>query len=400
MSWDPQPSPAPRPLNIAIVSDGIGDVVAGSFISTERFGKLLSVRGHRIVFISSATRRHPGNHEYLGIPTYRLPSIPVPWSEGQLYLAIPIVRRLRTILRSERIDVVHVMIPMPLGLVTARLAKTLGLPVVMHSHTQPENIFMNSPKFPGRDRLQGRFSAYLNWIYRQGDVVIYPSAFSRRQFPELESVKSVVISNGVDTQRFRPTSPDAIMQRYGLSRAQEHLLYVGRLHREKDVETLIAAMPPLLQRRGRAHLVIAGFGYEQPALETLVDKLELTQHVTFCGFVPNDDLAALYNAAALFVLPSVAELESMAVLEAMACARPLLVANSPTSAATDFVDGNGLLFRPGDSGHLAEQACRLLSDAEGLRAMGARSLATSRRFDIHASAAAIESVYDSLAARP
>ena len=385
-----------RPLNIAMVCDGIGDVVAGSIISTARFGERLKAHGHRIVFISSASRQHPCDHEYRGIKTYRLFGVLIPWSEGQLYLAVPFPHRLRTILREEHIDIVHVMIPMPLGLVAVRVAKAMGLPIVIHSHTQPENIFMNVPRLPAREALMRRFSGYVHWLYEQGDVRIYPSPFARRQFPLLSTTRGVVVSNGVDRQRFNPTVPEAFMQRFRLSRRERHLMYVGRLHPEKNLETLIRAMPILLKQHPQTHLCIVGFGYERPALERLAHECDVAGHVTFCGFVPDEDLPAAYSACDLFVLPSLAELEGMAVLEAMACGKPLLIADAPNSAATDFVDGNGLLFRARDPQHLAEQAGRLLSDPERLRAMGDVSVAKSQAFDLDESAAALEAVYYSL----
>ena len=385
-----------RPLNIAIVCDGIGDVVAGSFISTERFAKLLKARGHCVVFISSASRRHPRDHEDDGINTYRLFGALVPWTEGQLYLALPLPHRLRTILRDERIDVVHIMIPMPLGLIASRVTKAMGLPMVMHSHTQPENIFMNVPRLPKREMLTRKFADYVQWLYKQADVRIYPSAFAQRQFPELTERRGVVISNGVDRQRFHPMAPDAFMQRFGLSRSNRHLVYAGRLHPEKNLETVIRAMPIIVRQHAHTHLVIIGPGYERSALERLARDCDVAGHVTFCGFVPDADLPAAYNVGDVFVLPSVAELEGMAVLEAMACGKPLLIADSPTSAAVDLVDRNGLLFRARDPEHLAEQACRLLSDPDGLRRMGEISLKNSEAFAIDESAAALESVYYSL----
>jgi glycosyltransferase involved in cell wall biosynthesis len=327
---------------------------------------------------------------------YRFLGVLVPWSDGQLYLAIPFASRLRAILRAEHIDVVHVMIPMPLGFVALRAARSLRVPVVMHSHTQPENIFMNSPWFPGRDALNRHFGAYLNWIYRQADVMIYPSPFSRRQFPELAGARNVVISNGVDRQRFHPTPSDAFMRRFNLSKANRNLLYLGRLHQEKNVETLIRALPLILAQHRNTHLFIVGLGHERPTLTALADQCGVTAHVTFCGFVPDEDLAAAYSACDVFVLPSLAELEGMAVLEAMACGKPLLIADSKDSAAAAFVEDNGLLFRARDPEHLAAQAICLLSDPETLRAMAAVSLKKSGSFDIHQSAAAVESLYYSL----
>ena len=386
------------PLRIAIVSDGIGDVIAGSFISSRRFAEGLHGRGHHIVFLSSRRLGQRRQDELCGMPVHRLRGVLVPWSDRQLYLAIPFLRRIRRVLAE--VDIVHIMIPMPLGLAAARVAKSLGKPIVMHSHTQPENIFMNAPKFPGLNTLNERFCAYVNWLYRQADVRIYPSEFSKRQFPELTELPNVVISNGVDCERFRPTCPDAFMRRFNLSKRRRHLLYLGRLHREKNVATLIRALPTIVQRHPDVHLLIVGLGYERPTLEALVRDEHVQDHVTFCGFVADEDLPAAYAVGDVFVLPSLAELEGMAVLEAMACGKPLLIADSPNSAATDFVTDNGLLFTAKNPDHLAERADRLLVDPDCLRAMGTRSLEHSRRFDIRDSVQRIESVYRSLVSAP
>jgi glycosyltransferase involved in cell wall biosynthesis len=266
----------------------------------------------------------------------------------------------------------------------------------MHSHTQPENIFMNAPRFPGLDALNRRFCDYLTWIYRQADVMIYPSAFASRQFPELAARPHVVISNGVDGQLFKPTSPDAFIRRFGLPEAGRRLLYLGRLHKEKDVQTLIRAVPQIRAQHADTHVYLVGLGYEQAALLELARSLEVAPYVTFCGFMPDDGLPAAISAADLFVMPSLAELEGMAVLEAMACGKPLLIADAPYSAATDFVQDNGLLFRAGDASHLATQACRMLDAPDRLAVMGATSLEMSRRFDIQESVRSIEAVYQSL----
>jgi glycosyltransferase involved in cell wall biosynthesis len=252
---------------------------------------------------------------------------------------------------------------------------------------------MNSPRFPGYDALYRRFCAYLNWLYRQADMMVYPSAFAYRQFPELAGGPHVIVSNGVNRDRFRPTPARAFKVQYRIPDGPPHLLYVGRLHKEKDVATLVRALPTIRQRVPDCHLSLVGLGYQHAELAQLSRDLGVANHVTFCGFVRDDDLPAAYSSADLFVMPSLAELEGMAVLEAMACGRPLLVANGPGTAAVDFVHGNGLLFNAGDPRHLAEQACRLLEARPTLEAMGKKSLSMSASFDIHESARALESVY-------
>jgi glycosyltransferase involved in cell wall biosynthesis len=384
-------------LKIAMVCDGLADVVGGSFLSTARLGELLRGRGHQVVFISSRSHRHACDLAERGVTIHRLRGLVLPRS-GRLCLAVPFAFRLRRLLREHQIDIVHVMLPTPLGAVAGRVAKQMGLPLVMHSHTQPENIFMNGPRFPGRAALTRLFGRYLTWLYRQGDALVHPSAFSQRQFPVPGASRQQVISNGVNRQRFRPLAAGAFRERFGLCATTQYLLYVGRLHPEKDVETLIRAMPTILAARPGTHLLIVGLGYKQPTLERLVAAHDVAKHVTFCGFVSDADLPMVYNACDLFVLPSLAELEGIAVLEAMACGKPILIADAKNSAAPDFVDGNGLVFRAHDPAHLAQQALQLLADATALRAMAARSRANSQAFDIDESAAALESLYYSLLA--
>src|ERR1019366_1811644 len=66
----PAATPTDRPHRVAIVCDGIGDVIAGSFISTIRFAELLKARGHRISFISSGSLKRRGDREYRGMPMH------------------------------------------------------------------------------------------------------------------------------------------------------------------------------------------------------------------------------------------------------------------------------------------------------------------------------------------
>jgi glycosyltransferase involved in cell wall biosynthesis len=394
----PEPGSARR-LKIALVSDGLGDAIAGSFISTVRFADRLHARGHDVVLISSRSPNRSEAGRFHGMAMHRFLGPLVPWSDGQLYLGLPSPGRLRRILEAERVDVVHVMVPLPLGVLAVRVAKALQLPIVIHSHTQPENIFLNSPRFPGYDALYRRFRAYLNWLYRQADMMIYPSAFAYRQFPELAGGPHVIISNGVDRDRFRATPARVFKMKFRIPAGRPHLLYVGRLHKEKDVATLVRALPLIRERVPGCHLSLVGLGYENTELGELARRLGVASDLTICGFVRDDELPAAYSSADLFVMPSVAELEGMAVLEAMACGRPLLVSNAPGSAAVDFVHGNGLLFNARDPHHLAEQACRLLETPTMLQTMGQMSLAMSASFDIHASVHALESVYYTVISR-
>jgi glycosyltransferase involved in cell wall biosynthesis len=119
--------------------------------------------------------------------------------------------------------------------------------------------------------------------------------------------------------------------------------------------------------------------------------------VVFAGRVPDGDLAALFRAADLFVMPSELELQSIATLEAMASGRPVAAANA--CALPELVeDGrSGLLFRPGDPDDAARCLGRLGRDP-GLRAeMGRRARARAEEHDLARTLRRFEQLYASLA---
>ena len=144
-------------LNIAMVCDAVTDCVAGSFVSTLRFSELLKAQGHKVIFIAARSPKNPKDNFYNDIKAYRFPGILLPKSEGQLRVAFSTTKRIEKILREEEIDIVHTMIPTPLALVSTKAANRLGIKVVAHSHTQPENLFLHMPKGPWVDILNSLF---------------------------------------------------------------------------------------------------------------------------------------------------------------------------------------------------------------------------------------------------
>jgi len=243
------------------------------------------------------------------------------------------------------------------------------------------------------------FYRYLSWLYRKADALVYPTEFARDLLllRKLEKHKQThVISNGVDMSRFKKVDTGPFFQKFGLPRHTRNILYVGRLHPEKSVDTLIKAAPKILAKDPGVHFLVAGFGHLDTRLMQLAKDLGITKNIAFLGKVSDDDLIVAYNACDIFVLPSLAELEGMAVLEAMACGKPIVVANAKDSAATYFVDGNGLLFEPENESDLAKQVLTLLSDPVTLVQMGQVSFEKSKHYDINESVSRLEKLYYSI----
>jgi glycosyltransferase involved in cell wall biosynthesis len=179
--------------------------------------------------------------------------------------------------------------------------------------------------------------------------------------------------NGINAETFLPRSN----YRLGIP---PKLIFMGRLHPQKDVETLLRAL--VLASQSDVQALILGDGYLRSSLEQMAVELGVRQRVIFHGRV--SDVSPFLQQADLFVLPSLAEGISNALLEAMACGLPCLVSDIAGNRAV-IVDGeNGFLFSPGSSKALAHLIDTLLSDELLRHRTGQAAQETViRRFDIN-----------------
>jgi glycosyltransferase involved in cell wall biosynthesis len=387
-----------KKLRIAMICDPIGEYKAGAIVSVIRFSKLLIDRGHHVVFIGAKTKDHNTDDYIRGIKTYRYRSLPLPKSGGW-HLAFPTISEIKKVLRQEKIDLIHVILPMPGAIVAIKAAKSLGIKIVAHSHSQPENLFMDAPKFL-RPSLDGIWNTFLAWLYSKGDAIVYPSIMAFTLLKHLTSPdkKSVVISNGVNTDEYKPTEIGDFYSRFEIPTDTTKIVYVGRLFPEKSVDTLIKAMPYIIEQNPHMHLMIVGGGHLREKLEKLSHDLHMEKHISFLGLVSDEDKVLAYNAGDIFASPSFAELEGMTVLEAMACGKPIIIPDALMNAAKYFVDGNGLLFETSNSKDLAEKIVTLINDIQLRKQMGEKSIENSKRYDIHTSVKKLEDLYESVLA--
>jgi glycosyltransferase involved in cell wall biosynthesis len=389
-------SPDRRKLRIAMVCDAVTDYLGGALVSTARFADGLIARGHSVIYITGRSPQNRSDGFHGPIQVFRFRSVPAPYFDGRFYLGFPTGKEIKNVLRSQNIDLVHILLPMPSGVVAARAARALQIPVVVHSHMLPEVLTVNFPGFMPKTWLHNLFYRYTHWFYGRSDAIVFSTEHSRQLFAALtERCNNSIISNGVNADFFRPGETGDFFEKFGIARGNKNLLFVGRLHPEKSLETLIEAMPRIVGVHPEAHAVVVGSGSGRAGLEQLAARLGVGAHVTFLGYVNDHDLLHAFNACDVFVLPSVAEIEPLVVLEAMACGKPLLVSDALKGISTREC-GNGLTFEAGNHVDLAAKACKLFADPAMLSAMGRRSYDASRRYDIRDSVAALETLYYSL----
>jgi glycosyltransferase involved in cell wall biosynthesis len=147
--------------------------------------------------------------------------------------------------------------------------------------------------------------------------------------------------------------------------------YVGRLVEEKGVQILLQAVGGLA---GEWHLRILGSGPLQPQLETLVQRSDVTDRVSFESPIPSAQMPAFYNQLDTLVLPSLTrprwkEQFGRVLIEAMACGVP--VVGSRSGEIPNVIGQAGLTFTEGNVQELRARLSQLM-DAPALRADLAR----------------------------
>jgi len=250
-------------------------------------------------------------------------------------------------------------------------------------------------------RLQPWRRLYLRWgttfSARRASRVIAISASTKRDIVGLLGVaedKVDVIPCGVD-EDFRAVDRQEQLEELRKKRRlpPRMLLFVGTIEPRKNLTTLLRSYALLRERIQPPPLVIAGAkGWQHEEVFSLVQELGLPDELLFPGFIPRDELPLWYNAADLFVYPSLYEGLGLPPLEAMACGTP--VVTSDTSSLPEVVGDSGLLVDPTDAEEIALAMERLLTDSTLRDELTSKGLKRARAFTWHRTARETVEVYD------
>lgn len=180
--------------------------------------------------------------------------------------------------------------------------------------------------------------------------------------------------HGVPSDRFRhvPTPIDTdIFKPVRDSRDPRHVVFVGRLAKQKKLPLLIEAINSIDDVR----LTLIGDGPLEAELRGLADPAK----VTFAGKVANDEIPSRLASASVFVLPSAYEGSPKGLLEAMACGLAVIGTRSP-GVEQVIQDGENGLLAESSAGGIAAAIRRLLDDPALARKVGenARAFVTRR----------------------
>jgi glycosyltransferase involved in cell wall biosynthesis len=230
---------------------------------------------------------------------------------------------------------------------------------------------------PRLEDLPQEYSRRLDVECELADFILLGSSFARDSFIRVgyDARKLVVISYGVDTQRFYPRTE---LRREGVFR----VLFVGQIGQRKGVSYLLQAYKQFRKPDTELHLV-GGYVSGREVYASYADLYQHTENV------PQQELPALYHRADVLVLPTLIEGMPLVVLEAMACGIPVVVTpNGPGDLVRDGVEGFVVPIR--DPEAIALRLEQLYQDPKLREQMGREARQQALRFswDIYSRRAA------------
>jgi glycosyltransferase involved in cell wall biosynthesis len=240
--------------------------------------------------------------------------------------------------RTYNYDVYHFYFGLPTGILALYVHFVLGKPYV---------LALRGSDVPGYDEtkwymrpLHAMLRPLSRFLWRTASsVTVLTKHLQDLACETAPDLTSVIIGNGIDSERFPYKAPD--------SRATTvRLISVCRMVSRKGLEYLIEAMQEL--KRDGIGLELVGSGQDEARIADLIRSRGLSDHIKMIGFTAPEQLYRHYHRADIFVLPSLSESFGQVLLEAMSCGLPIVASSVGGIPETVRHKTSGLLVPPRD----------------------------------------------------
>ncbi|MEJ2601383.1 MAG: glycosyltransferase family 1 protein, partial [Anaerolineales bacterium] len=228
---------------------------------------------------------------------------------------------------------------------------------------------INSMRAPGslkRKLMNGYYSLVPRLAARKASLILTVSEASKDRITQMLGIptEKVIVTYEAANPIFRLVDDveqiGAVRDKYSLH--SNYILALGSADPRKNISTLIQAYAQLPANLKAAYHLVIVWNHMLMAekLMGLVNDLELSEYVSFITHVSKEDLVLLYNAASLFVFPSLDEGFGLPPLEAMACGTPVVAADN--SSIPEIVGDAALLVKAEDALNMARGIKKILSN--------------------------------------
>lgn len=240
-------------------------------------------------------------------------------------------------------------------------------------------------------------------ILEKSDAILTVSEFSKADIcrelslPEDKVFVSKLAAEDIYTPVDKTLAKAYIREKYGIE--DDFFLYVGGFNPRKNIKSLLLAYAYIKERLKKCYkIVILGKqGKSYDDLVNLSHKLKISNDCIFTGFIPVDDMPLFYNAASVFVYPSLYEGFGLPVVESMACGTPVITSN--ITSLPEVVGDAAITVYPDDYEAIGNNMLQLVEDEMLYETMRAKALERASLYSWDKTVKDTIEVYKSVAGR-
>ena len=238
---------------------------------------------------------------------------------------------------------------------------------------------------------------FVVWLtIKKADKIITPSHFWKEELIKryhLPAGKIIVTYEGIDEHLLKSQTkvkPEEILKKYKIKKP--FVVYTGSLYPHKNVEILAKAIGKINQGLNLVIICARNVFYERFLLK--IKKLGINRSVNLVGFVPDEEITAIYKEAKAFVFPSLWEGFGLPGLEAMGLGLPVLAARA--SCLPEVYGEAALYFNPYQTADLVKKIKKIKEDKKLRGELISKGLAQVKKYSWEKMAKETLKVYQSL----
>lgn len=311
-------------MKIGLFTDSYPPYINGVSTSVYSLREALKKLGHTvyIVTVNDSIIKHEYDEKE---KILRIPGIPIGIYDYRLSEIYPISTV--KIIKKWNLDIIHSHTEFGIGIFARILSKKFKIPLVHTYHTLYEDYthYITHNHF---DKLSKKIVKDLTKVYcvKTAKETIVPTEKIYKLFKEKYMItKNInVIPSGIDIERFFEENVDKekveqIKEKYGITKKDFTIIFVGRLAPEKNIEFLLNSQQKLIEKKiNNIKLLIVGDGPDRENYINISRKLNIFDKVIFTGKIPQEEIQYYYQCANAFVTASNSETQGLTIIEAMA----------------------------------------------------------------------------------
>lgn len=233
------------------------------------------------------------------------------------------------------------------------------------------------------------------FVKRRANFFLAISEFTKREMMTLLRIppeRIFVVPCACNGKLKRAGENEICLLREQYQLTKPFVLFVGNTNPRKNLQRLIRAFDKAKQRGLSHQLVIAGEQGWKFDRESVLKDVACKDAVHFIGFVPDEDLCALYSAADVFAFPTLYEGFGIPVLEAQSCGTPVLT--SACSSLPEVGGDSAVYVDPHSEDSICDGLLRILNDAPLREELIEKGYENVKRFSWQRSAELLEEIIE------